>query len=262
MLDVVGREPSKFGTQGTAAKIGQLVRMQLDRQAQRTRSFENATGLRRRESDRFAEGIDGIGKAALGHRRQHFRADQVDVGILAAGKFGRNRMRAEEGGAHVDPRFLANSTCHPQHLEFVFQTQSIPGLDFQGGYAIGDQRACARHGCSQQRIVIQGAGLAYRRCNASACAGDGFITCPLQAQIEFVRAVSAKHQMGVAVDQSRCEQSPPRGFDPRRQGLWRVGQGGHRISKYDEAVLPANGCVFDQAQTLFAGKGGQMAIDD
>ena len=89
-------------SQRGASHVGQLFRMQLDRQAQRARRVEDALGLRRRERDALAERIDRVDESFLRQRGQHVVADAVDIGVAASRVLGRQRVRAEKRRAHDD----------------------------------------------------------------------------------------------------------------------------------------------------------------
>jgi hypothetical protein len=50
-------------------------------------------------------------------RRQHAQ-HRVDIGIGAAGKFGRHGMRAQEGGAHATACACPSARATRRHLRF------------------------------------------------------------------------------------------------------------------------------------------------
>jgi hypothetical protein len=62
MFKVVGRQALVARRQFRAALVGQLLRMQLDRQAVRLRGLEHALRLFRRKADALAEYIHRIGQ--------------------------------------------------------------------------------------------------------------------------------------------------------------------------------------------------------
>jgi len=63
-----------------------------------------------RERNAFHEGIDGVGKAGLRHRRQHFLANKVDVPILVAIGLRRQRVRAKKRRSYRDRPSAAQRT--------------------------------------------------------------------------------------------------------------------------------------------------------
>ena len=104
---MVGGERPRLRRERRAAHVGQLVGVQLDAQAVRARRGEHALRLRRREADRFAERIDGVGGTGRGDRGDHVAADVVDVVVGASGELRRQRMRGEQRRAHVDAQLFA-----------------------------------------------------------------------------------------------------------------------------------------------------------
>ena len=66
VFEMVGRERAVLGRELRAAEVGELVGMQLDRQARRLRGREHPRGLRGRERNAFAERIDRVGEAGRG----------------------------------------------------------------------------------------------------------------------------------------------------------------------------------------------------
>ena len=131
VFDVVARQRTVARGQCRAPHVGQLLRMQLDGNAQLLRGLEHLLGLRQREGNAFAEHIHGIDKTFGRQRRQHLVANKVGV-VLATSRFssvfGRQRMRAEEGGAHRSAQRLAQAAGDAQLLAFMLQCQAIAGL--------------------------------------------------------------------------------------------------------------------------------------
>ena len=97
--------PNSRGERG-AALVAELLGVQLDRQAERARGLEHAPRLRRREADALAEGVDRIDQA-LGVQLRQPGADGVDVVVGAAVELGRQRVRGQAGGAHVERQLAA-----------------------------------------------------------------------------------------------------------------------------------------------------------
>ena len=87
--------------------------MQLHGQAQALGRLKHAPRVRRREADVFAERVHGIDQA-LGMELGHPVANGVDVGVGLAVEFGRQRVGAQEGGAHVHAERLAQGAGHAQ----------------------------------------------------------------------------------------------------------------------------------------------------
>ena len=111
MLQMIGGQSREFRSERRSAEVRQLIRVQFDRQSERLRRTKHPRGLIARESDAFHEGVDGVRKAGLRHRRQHLAANQIDVSILVAIGFGRQRMRAKKRRPDADRPAAAQRAC-------------------------------------------------------------------------------------------------------------------------------------------------------
>ena len=131
--------------------------MQLDGQAQAACGLEDLLGLGQREGDALAEHIDRIDQALGRQRGQHGAGDEVDVVLAAPCVLGRQRMRAQEGGAHGHAQGLAQAPGHAQLLALVLQRQAVARLDLDGADALVQQLLQARQGLGEQLVL---AGLA------------------------------------------------------------------------------------------------------
>ncbi len=119
---MVGRQRAECGGQRRAVQVGQLLGVQLDRQALRARRLEHAARLGGREADAFAEGVDRVGQALGGDGGDHLAADQVDVAVRVAGELGRQGVRAQEGGGRRDTRrSSASARAARSDLQLVVQ---------------------------------------------------------------------------------------------------------------------------------------------
>ena len=159
---MVGRERAVFRRQRRAAEVGELVRVQLGRQAQRLRGLEHARGLRGREGDVLAEHVDRIGQVLARDRRQHLGADQLDVVVGAARVLRRQRMRAEEGAAESEAQLLREQAGDTQHLAFGGGIEPVAGLHFHRGHTLGEQPDQAMTALDAQLLVAGRAGGADR----------------------------------------------------------------------------------------------------
>jgi hypothetical protein len=121
---VVAGQGAKLRRQLRAALVGELLRVQLDRQAERARGFENAPRLRRREADAIAEGVDRVDQP-LGMQLRQPGTDSVDVVVGAAVELGRQRMRGQTGRADGQRQFGTEPARDAQHSRFVLQAQPV-----------------------------------------------------------------------------------------------------------------------------------------
>ena len=201
IFEVVGRQRAVARRQPGAAEIGKLLGVKLHRKPMRLRRVEYPGHLLRRKGDPLAESIDGISEPAPGDGRKLLAADGVDVAVGVTGIFRRHRMGAEEGGFHCHRPLRAKPPRRRQHAGFGFRIEAIARLDLDGRDAFGDHRVEAFAGGVEERGVIGGARRRDSGENAAAGAGDLLVACPGDAHLEFLRAIAAEDEMGVAVDE-------------------------------------------------------------
>ena len=137
----------------------------------------------------------------------------LDVVALAIAEFGRQRVRAEKRRAHADAELAADPPGHAQHLQFAVEIEAVARLDLDRGHAIGEQRCGPRQRRGEQGIVVERARRVDGRGDAAAGAGDLFVAGAVQAHVEFVGAVAAEDEMGMAVDQARRDPGTGHRFD-------------------------------------------------
>ena len=110
VFQVIGRQRVKFGGERRAVHVGELFGVQLHSQPRRVaRRLEHPPGLLAREADLSQNASTASIEAFAHQRRQHDRADLVDVVIRAAGEFRRQGVRAQKGGAHGDGAFACRA---------------------------------------------------------------------------------------------------------------------------------------------------------
>jgi len=122
------------GSHCSAAKVGKLLRVDLDRKAELLRTIKHTAHLLRRKSNPFTEGIYRISKVLCLNSREHFIADKADVVVTASFILWRQCMYAEESGQHFDGTKFANLSRNPQHFQLCIKIQPVTGLDFQQRY--------------------------------------------------------------------------------------------------------------------------------
>jgi hypothetical protein len=98
IFQVVRRQGGELRGQGRPMQVGQLLGVQLDRQAVGPGGLEHPAGLGGRKTDALAEGVDGVGQAFGGDGRDHPVANEVDIAVRIAGEFRRQGVGAQEGG--------------------------------------------------------------------------------------------------------------------------------------------------------------------
>ena len=261
VFDVVGGQAVEPGHQPGATAVGELVGVQLHRQAERARGLEHAPGLPDAEADGFGERIHRVHQSFLVQLGQPLD-DGVDVGIRALDELRRQRVRGQVGGAHLDPQLLAHPPRHPQHPPLAVEIQAVAGLDLQRGDAVGGQRARAGQRFGQQLVLAGRAHRLHRRHDAAAGAGDVLVAGALQALLELAGAVAGEHQVGVAVDQTRGDQAAAQVDDRAGQAVGVRGQAGARAGVHDQPVAPAQRPVLYQAVAAAGVEGGQGGAED
>ena len=199
-----------------------------------------------RKSDAFHEGVNGVGKSGLRHRREHLAANEVDVSFLVAIGFRWQRVRTEKTGADGDRPVAAELPCGRQLPDLGFGIEPVAGFDLNGRDALADQRVEPRQRAGNEFSLASRPGRGNRRNDAAARQSDLFVARALQPQFELVRAVSAEHQMGMTIDQSGRD-PPSRAIDP----LSRIGvrrKVGTRAREDDATIPRCDHALLDHAE--------------
>ena len=232
-----------------AMQVRQLIGMQANRQAERLRLGEYLRGLFHREGDALAERVDRIGETLGGDRRQHLVADRVDVAGLVAVAISAATAWAPRNVVRTDiGRSLAETACGLQLPALGIEFEAVAGLDLDGGDAFGDQGVEPRQRCRDELV---GACLPRRlhgRDDAAAGARDFFVARAGETLLEFVGAIAAIDQMGMAVDQAGRD--PAAGAIDPLLGIERGRRvrGGAGID--DAAIAGGDQAVIDQTEAL------------
>ena len=108
---MIGEQSRELRSKRRSAEVRQLIRMQFDRKSKRPRRPKHPRRLISGKAMPSIEGVDGVCKAGLRHRREHLAANKVDVSILVAIGFGRQRMRAKKRRPDTDRPVAANRAC-------------------------------------------------------------------------------------------------------------------------------------------------------
>ncbi len=104
---MIRRQRVPFRRQGRTAAVAELIGMQLHRQSVIPRHLENSGHLRGGKGEGFAVGIDGVGQARRGNRRQHFFTDEIDIAVRVPGVLRRHAVRAQESRDHLNGNDIA-----------------------------------------------------------------------------------------------------------------------------------------------------------
>jgi len=147
-----------------------------------------------------------IGEAESRHLRKDSLDHFVDVVVGPAGELGRQRVGGEQGGAHVDRETFTEQARDAQRLQLGGQREPVARLDLDRRHAMPHRRLQPARRFGEQGVGIGVAGLAHRRDDAAAGAGDRFVARPFEPHLELARAVAGVDEVGVAVDQARGQQ--------------------------------------------------------
>ena len=242
---MIGGERAEPGGERGALQVGELLRMQLDRQALRAGGFKHTAGLRRGEPNPLAEGVDGVGQTLGGDGRDHLEADEVDVTIGVARELGRQSVGAKEGRDDADVPQLAQAARGAKRLQFMLKREAVAGLDLDGGDALGDQGVEAGQGLGDKLVFGGCARGGHGGNDATPGAGNLFVARALQPQFELMGAVAAVDQVGVGIDQARGD---PAALAIDGVGSVELGGLGLWAGVEDPAVLGDNDAVIDFAE--------------
>ena len=229
-------------------KVRKLVGMKTNGKAQRAGLLKHARGLLRRERDAFAKGVDRIGQALGGDRRQHGVADGVDIAAAVTFHFRRHRVCAEESGSN---RHCARAAEAPRGLQlaaFGIEVEAVAGFDLDGGDTLRDQRVEPRQRGGDQLLGIGLPRRLHRRDDAAAGARNLLVARAGQPLFEFPGAIAAIDQMGMTVDQPRRDPASFAVGPLLRLECRRCIRGGAGID--DAAAGGGDHSVFDQAEAL------------
>ena len=238
---MIATQGAKFSGKPRAAAVAELLRMQLDWQAQGLSRLKNLPCLGRAEGDALAKGVDGIDEPFCMQYGQYAQ-DFGKVIVGSAGKFGWHGMCAQKRRAHIDRLLLAELACHGQGLAFIGQAESVTGFDFNGGHAFGHQVLQPRQALFEQRVKTGCTCGPDGGDNATAFARNVFVTGALQASFKFLRAMAAVNQMRVAVDQPGGNKCPLRimalltSFKQRSRYIGRRAHPGDALSLNDQCA--------------------------
>ena len=176
------------------ADVVQLPRVHVYGQMQPARGRKKPFGLRRREGDRFAEGIDRIGETARRDVLEPGPADRVEVAVAVATKLLGKRMQAKVGGLHRHRQIAGQCACHLEQPALRFQIQAVAGFDLEGGDPLRHQAPHPRHRHREQRFARGGAAGAHRRLDATAGARDVLVRGAAEPLLELGHAIAAVYQ--------------------------------------------------------------------
>ena len=176
--------------------------MAFDGDAQCRCGLKQFFGLCKGKADVFTKHIHTFKQAFLPQCGHDVVYDHLQIIVGTAFVFGRNRMRRKQGTAHSDVVFLTQLSGNLQAFAFIFQIQTIARFDFNQAHAfihVVLQTFFAECIQIRRRAVTRGA---YRGIDAAAFCADGLVRLAVLPALPFTCAAAAKHQMGVAINQT------------------------------------------------------------
>ena len=206
VFEVIGRQCAVLGGERGAVHVGELIGVQLDRQAVLAGGDESARHQRRGEGHLFAIRIEGVGKFTCRHGGNQFRAQPIHIAARVAGVLGRHGMRAEVRGRDRQRAPRAQRAPGLQHAQLGVQIQSVARLDLQSRHAFGQQRIDARQRAVDQLLQAGGARRLHRRENPAAGARNALVAFSGQATLDLRGAIARMHDVGMAINEPRGHQ--------------------------------------------------------
>ena len=169
---------------------------------------EHARDLVAGERNLLAKAVNSVDQPFARERWDHCVGDIRHIGLAPAREFWRQRVGAEECRADCDIALFGEPAGDGERFALGVKLKSIAGFDFDRAYALGDESVQSPERRGHELVFAGGAGRADSGKNAAAFAGDLFISCAGESQLEFVRPIAAVYQMGVAIDQRGRDPAP------------------------------------------------------
>ena len=187
-------------------------------------------------------------------------ADLVDVALLVAIRFRRQRVRAEEARDHVDVARAREAPRGAQHPHFSLALEPIPRLDLDGGDAFREQSIEAGQARAHEIVLARRPRRLHGGDDAAARPRDLLVGGAGKAQLEFVRPISGIDEVGVAIDQAGRDPASVHGDAIGRIPTGR--QFRHRTCECNTAGRSRNCAALDNAQTTAVRReGGKTRVE-
>ena len=145
-------------------------------------------------------------------------------------------MRAEKGGADRDRPALAEAARDAQRLALGRGFEAVARFDLDRRHAFGDQRIEPPQRRCDQLLLARAARRAHGGENAAAGAGDLLVARAGEPLLEFLGAVAAVDEMGVAIDEPGRDPAAL-AVDDARRGRAGCGRLALRAGEGDAAAL-------------------------
>ena len=147
----------------------QLVGMNLGTHAPCGGCLQNASGLFGSEEATVAEHVNEVGKTLASHFRYHLVNDKLDVLFLRHAAC--HCVRTEERRHYLSRRSLLHALYHAEHLQLVFEAQSVAALYLDASGSLTYHFVKALHGLTEELVLGSAVQEVGRIEDASSTAG-------------------------------------------------------------------------------------------
>lgn len=186
-----------------AARVVQLVGVNLGPQAVAVPTFEYLRRMLRRKESAVAEHIDVLGKAFVRHGGNHLATYNIDISLIVTGKIARQCVRSQKCGHNIGRQVLTQTSNDTQHFQFVMEVEPVSTLDFDASGAVLNHTACTRQ-CLAVKFVLGGVVQQVGRIEYSAAATRNvFVGESAYFILEFLLARSGIYDMCVRIAERR-----------------------------------------------------------
>jgi hypothetical protein len=168
-------------------------------------------------------------------------------GLAVGGKFPRQRVQAEKCLFNRHREFLPQVARYFEQAPLSREFKPVAGLDLDGGNPLRHDLPGANGRGGTQFLVRRLAGCLHGRLNTAAGARNVLVRNAAKPLLELLHSMTAIHQVGVAIDQSRRQ--------PQTLGLVNANAGrlslaqtlGGRADPRNTITFHRQGAVFDIA---------------
>ena len=150
--------------------------------------------------------------------REHRLAHEVSVALRVIFIFGRDGVRAEEGGRDVDWGFIVNGEQGFEKTKFGGGLQTVARFGFDGGSAVAKHAEQTWTGLRDEQLNGRRARRTDRGEDAAALSQNLKIRLACHLHLEFIRTVAAPNDVRVRVDKARHDDTAV-GIERRLVGI-------------------------------------------
>ena len=199
---MVGAHSAELGGERGAARLFQLIGVQLETQPAAPPGHQDRSRLRDGEHAGLAEHIAEPRQPFARDARDHPFAQQPHVRLAVGAVLRGHFVGAEERGDERGAGLRREALYHAQLLALGVEFEPVSRLDLKGRRAVREQRGEPRAGDGDEVVLGPGAHVAHRFQNAAAGCGDRLIALAEGAALVVVEPRSTEHRMGVAIDET------------------------------------------------------------